>query len=106
VIELESIILIHLTGLGPMFLPSDDPSSPATAGRGFLRRVKSLLGDALDKSRITTVQALLLLSSSLGALGEHGSGWMYSGIGEDAVSRHSWFINALAEIALAAIPQP
>jgi len=58
----------------------DDPTSPATAGRGFLRRVKSLLGDALDKSRITTVQALLLLSSSLGALGEHGSGWMYSGI--------------------------
>jgi hypothetical protein len=61
---------------------SDDPTSPATAGLGFLRRVKSLLGDALDKSRITTVQALLLLSSSLGALGEYGSGWMYSGIGE------------------------
>jgi hypothetical protein len=77
----------HLVDLG-LGAHSDDPKSPATAGLGFLRRVKFLLSYALDKSRITTVQALLLLSSSLGALGEYGSGWMYSGIGEAEVAAY------------------
>jgi hypothetical protein len=58
----------------------DDPNDQQTAGRRFLRRVKELLGEALDQSSIPTMQAMLLLSSSLFALGHQSAAWLYSGI--------------------------
>ena len=51
-----------------------------TAGMRFLRRAKELLGEALDQSSIPTIQAMLLLSSSLFALGHASAAWIYSGI--------------------------
>lgn len=38
------------------------------------------MGEAISRSRIPTVQALLLLASSLFALGQHESAWLYSGL--------------------------
>lgn len=58
----------------------DDPSDQSTAGLRFLRRCKDLLGSALDQSSIPTIQAMLLLSSSLFALGHQSAPWLYSGI--------------------------
>ena len=58
----------------------DDPLDQKTAGKRFLRRVKELLGEALDQSTIPTIQAMLLLSSSLFALGHQSSAWLYSGV--------------------------
>ena len=58
----------------------DDPNDQKTAGKRFLRRVRELLGQALDQSSIPTIQAMLLLSSSLFALGHTSAAWLYSGI--------------------------
>jgi hypothetical protein len=58
----------------------DDPSDQTTAGQCFIRRIKALLGEALDRSSIPTIQAMLLLSSSLFALGQQSAAWVYSGI--------------------------
>jgi hypothetical protein len=58
----------------------DDPSNQTTAGQCFIRRIKALLGEALDRSSIPTIQAMLLLSSSLFALGQQSAAWVYSGI--------------------------
>lgn len=72
----------------------DDVNDPRTAGLKFLRRVRELLGESLDKSRIPTIQALLLLSSSLFALGWQSAPWVYSGIAfrmlSDLGLHHDW----------------
>lgn len=52
-----------------------------TAGWKFRQRVRELLGEALDKSEITTIQALLVMTNSLFALGdERSAAWVYAGI--------------------------
>ncbi|KAI1337748.1 fungal-specific transcription factor domain-containing protein [Xylariaceae sp. FL0016] len=52
-----------------------------TAGWKFRERVRELLGSALDRSEITTIQALLIMTSSLFALGdERDAAWLYSGL--------------------------
>jgi len=57
-----------------------DPSDVRTAGWRFRNRVRDLLGQALDHSAITTIQALLQMSSSLFALGdEQSAAWVYAG---------------------------
>lgn len=58
----------------------DDPAIQKTAGNRFLRRAKQLLGEALDQSSIPTIQAMLLLSSSMFALGHQSAAWLYHGI--------------------------
>lgn len=50
------------------------------AGGRFLGRVKELLGDALDHSSIPTIQAMLLLSTSLFSMGKYSAAWLYLGI--------------------------
>ena len=57
-----------------------DPNDPGSSGHVFLDRVKALLGEAMDRSRITTIQALLLMASSLFALGSQEAAWLYSGL--------------------------
>lgn len=58
-----------------------DPDDVRTTGWIFRRRVKELLGDAMDRSEITTIQALLVMTSSLFALGdERSAAWLYAGI--------------------------
>ncbi|KAE8154425.1 fungal-specific transcription factor domain-containing protein [Aspergillus avenaceus] len=57
-----------------------DPDDVRTAGWRYRRRVKELLGSALDHSEITTIQALLVMTSSLFALGdERSAAWLYAG---------------------------
>lgn len=52
-----------------------------TAGWQFRQRVRVLLGEALDKSEITTIQALLVMTNSLFALGdERSAAWLYAGL--------------------------
>ena len=58
----------------------DDPLVQNTAGSRFLRRVKELLGEALDQSSVPTIQAMLLLTNSLFASGHQSAAWIYSGI--------------------------
>lgn len=57
-----------------------DPDDARTSGWMFRKRIKELLGGALDRSEITTIQALLLMASSLFALGdERSAAWLYAG---------------------------
>jgi len=52
-----------------------------TAGWQFRERVRELLGGALDRSEITTIQALLVMTNSLFALGdERSAAWLYAGL--------------------------
>jgi hypothetical protein len=58
-----------------------DPDDVRTAGWLYRRRVKELLGQSLDSSEITTIQALLVMTNSLFALGdERSAAWLYAGI--------------------------
>jgi hypothetical protein len=55
-------------------------SNRRAAGQPFRQRVRELLGGALDRSKITTIQALLIMTSSLFALGdERSAAWLYAG---------------------------
>ncbi|KAK7947872.1 uncharacterized protein PG986_008758 [Apiospora aurea] len=58
-----------------------DPDDVRTAGWRFRERVRTLLGSALDRSEITTIQALLVMTNSLFALGdERSAAWLYAGL--------------------------
>lgn len=58
-----------------------DADDVRTAGWQFRERVRGLLGGALDKSDITTIQALLIMCNSLFALGdERSAAWLYAGL--------------------------
>ncbi|KAK8009481.1 hypothetical protein PG991_012032 [Apiospora marii] len=58
-----------------------DPDDVRTAGWQFRERVRTLLGSALDRSEITTIQALLVMTNSLFALGdERSAAWLYAGL--------------------------
>jgi hypothetical protein len=57
-----------------------DTSSPDTAGDVFFERAKCLLDDYYDTPRISTVQALLLMSiHQMGAM-KPARAWLYSGM--------------------------
>lgn len=58
-----------------------DPDDVRTAGWKYRERVRELLGGALDCSDVTTIQALLVMTNSLFALGdERSAAWLYSGL--------------------------
>lgn len=58
-----------------------DPDDVRTAGWQFRQRVRELLGEAMDQSKITTIQALLQMTNSLFALGdEQSAAWLYAGL--------------------------
>ncbi|GAB1732690.1 hypothetical protein NU195Hw_Modified_428t1 [Hortaea werneckii] len=58
-----------------------DPNDVRTAGWRFRERVRDLLGKAMDRSEITTIQALLQMTNSLFALGdEQSAAWLYAGV--------------------------
>lgn len=58
-----------------------NPGDVRTAGWKFRERVRELLGQCLDRSEITTIQALLIMTNSLFALGdERSAAWLYAGI--------------------------
>ncbi|KAM6504683.1 hypothetical protein FSOLCH5_015185 [Fusarium solani] len=58
-----------------------DPNDVRTAGWKYRERVRELLGGSLDRSHITTIQALLVMANSLFALGdERSAAWLYAGL--------------------------
>lgn len=58
-----------------------DADDVRTAGWRFRERVRELLGGSLDRSDVTTIQALLVMTNSLFALGdERSAAWLYSGL--------------------------
>ena len=58
-----------------------DPADVRTAGWVYRQRTKELLVLAMTHSSITTIQALLVMTSSLFALSEEKSAaWLYAGI--------------------------
>ncbi|KAL4867583.1 hypothetical protein BDV12DRAFT_186631 [Aspergillus spectabilis] len=58
-----------------------DPNDVRTAGWRYRERVRELLVGALDYSDITTIQALLIMTNSLFALGdERSAAWLYAGL--------------------------
>ena len=60
------------------FSPREDLKGIQTR---FRERVRELLGGALDRSSITTIQAMLVMTNSLFALGdERSAAWIYAGI--------------------------
>ncbi|QRD81267.1 fungal-specific transcription factor domain-containing protein [Aspergillus flavus] len=59
----------------------DDRSDPLSVGRMFRRRITQLLSDHVTRSEITTIQALLLIASSLFSwCDEKSLAWLYSGM--------------------------
>jgi len=65
----------------PRTVVRKDPNDVRTAGWHFRERVRVLLGSALDRSDVTTIQALLLMTNSLFALGdERSAAWLYAGL--------------------------
>jgi len=58
-----------------------EPDDARSSGWRFRQRTKELLVEALEHSEIPTIQALLVMTSSLFALGdERSSAWVYAGI--------------------------
>lgn len=68
------------------FSPRDElrksPKLAASAGYAFRQRFKTLLGEEMDDSKITTIQALVTVASSLFAIetSAKSTAWLYSGI--------------------------
>lgn len=60
----------------------DDPNDSATAGDHFFREAKRLLmeNDGHEKARLTTVQAMALMSVREAGCGREAKGWVYSGM--------------------------
>jgi hypothetical protein len=57
-----------------------DPADVATAGWSFRRRFDQLLRESFDKTNITTIQALLIMASSLFTrCDERSISWLYAG---------------------------
>lgn len=79
-----SKLLLNAIYFGASKFTSRMDTSPAnvrTSEWAFRQRVKELLVSAVDKSNVTTIQALLVMTRSLFALGEEKSAaWMYAGI--------------------------
>lgn len=57
-----------------------DPDVPETAGDIFFERAKRLLDEDYDASRITTVQALLLMACHQHGVTKPARSWLYSGM--------------------------
>ncbi|KAH7240759.1 fungal-specific transcription factor domain-containing protein [Fusarium redolens] len=58
-----------------------DINDVRTAGWRYRERVRELVGGSLDRSDITTIQALLVMTNSLFALGdERSAAWLYAGL--------------------------
>jgi hypothetical protein len=79
---LLNAILFAASKFSPRIDIRKDAKNPSTAGWQFRQRFKSLLGEAMDESSITTIQALITIASSLFAVESQAksTAWLYSGI--------------------------
>ncbi|KAK9481920.1 fungal-specific transcription factor domain-containing protein [Lipomyces starkeyi] len=58
-----------------------DPDNPLTAGWSYRQRVVDLLSKCFDKSNVTTIQALLIMSTALFSwCDEKSTSWLYAGM--------------------------
>lgn len=74
-----------------------DPEDITTAGWKFRQRFAELLRDSFDKSEITTLQALLIMSNSLfSRCGERSLSWLYAGNA----------FNMIIDLGLHVLPSP
>ncbi|KAJ6151223.1 hypothetical protein N7470_007817 [Penicillium chermesinum] len=74
-----------------------DPDDITTAGWSFRQRFTELLRDSFDKSEITTLQALLIMSNSLfSRCDERSLSWLYAGNA----------FNMIIDLGLHVLPSP
>jgi hypothetical protein len=79
---LLNAILFASSKFSPRVDIRKEANRPSTAGWEFRQRFKNLLGEAMDESSITTIQALITIASSLFAVEttSKSTAWLYSGI--------------------------
>lgn len=76
-----------------------DSADASSSGLQFLRQVEMLLPEALMVSRITTVQALLLLACTHFARGAESAAWLHSGLAFRMAADLGLFEDAIALVA-------
>jgi hypothetical protein len=77
-----------------MYEPRKGKDLPQPAHAFFVRRAKIWLDIELSRPRVATVQAIAILSSYQGAVGNDTSGWAYSGKASIFCGSNT-FLNAL-----------
>lgn len=82
----SSLLVNAMLALGCHFTSSPagcaDPNDPATKGDAFFAEAKRLIveNDEYEKPRLTTIQALCLMSVREAGCGREAKGWVYSGM--------------------------
>lgn len=82
----SSLLVNAMLALGCHFTNSPaacaDPNDPTTKGDAFFQEAKRLIveNDAYERPRMTTVQALALMSVREAGCGREAKGWVYSGM--------------------------
>lgn len=82
----SSLLVNAMLALGCHFTNSPagcaDPNDPTTKGDAFFQEAKRLIveNDEYEKPRLTTVQALSLMSVREAGCGREAKGWVYSGM--------------------------
>jgi hypothetical protein len=82
----SSLLVNAMLALGCHFTNSpmacSDPNDPTTKGDAFFQEAKRLIveNDEYEKPRLTTVQALALMSVREAGCGREAKGWVYSGM--------------------------
>lgn len=82
----SSLLVNAMLALGCHFTNSpkgcQDPTDPTTKGDAFFAEAKRLIveNDEYEKPRLTTVQALCLMSVREAGCGREAKGWVYSGM--------------------------
>ncbi|PQE13692.1 fungal specific transcription factor protein [Rutstroemia sp. NJR-2017a BVV2] len=82
----SSLLVNSMLALGCHFTNSPqgcaDPNDPTTKGDAFFAEAKRLIveNDEYEKPRLTTIQALCLMSVREAGAGREGKGWVYSGM--------------------------
>jgi hypothetical protein len=86
IVYCSSLLVNAILALGCHFTNSPagrvDPNNPATKGDAFFQEAKRLIveNDEYEKPRLTTVQALALMSAREAGCGREAKGWVYSGM--------------------------
>lgn len=82
----SSLLVNAMLALGCHFTNSPracaDPKDPSTKGNAFFAEAKRLIvdNDEYEKPRLTTIQALCLMSVREAGCGREAKGWVYSGM--------------------------
>ncbi|KAI9053095.1 hypothetical protein LZ554_003364 [Drepanopeziza brunnea f. sp. 'monogermtubi'] len=82
----SSLLVNAMLALGCHFTNSPkgcaDPNNPATKGDAFFAEAKRLIveNDEYEKPKLTTIQALCLMSVREAGCGREAKGWVYSGM--------------------------